>query len=195
MNTFFNGISEFKSRLATNFVAASEQVQEIAQLREIVNRLQASVDALTHTVNSLREERNAAVAERDLAIANEHAAIQLAHDYELERDKAQSNLHQALETIGTLTETKHHLERANTELLAQNDRQTVTLQNAINESQRLQEIITDLRNEAGLHIAASDNLRQHNIQLSQEVKKLMNMLVGAKAVLDGLPPCDQSRAA
>lgn len=187
MNSFFDGIKQFQHRLATAFFAMAEQASTITNLQASLDRLQASVDALTNSVNTLTAERNQALIERDQAKANEAIAMEMAQAYERDRDHANNALRQANEVIGTLQEDKCDLEAANCELQNMNQRQTETVEHAIADNQSLQSTIASLREQNELlerNLAEQGRLRTQD---NKEVQRLTNMLVGAKAVLDGVP--------
>lgn len=186
MNQFFNGIQEFKGRIATSIVAHSEQVQRIDDLTKLVHDLQSQVQALTKTINQLTEDRNRAEAERDRAVASEKTALTLAQDMEYELAQVKGHMKDMATTIGTLQETKFNLEVSNAELREQNERQTVTVREAVEDNQTLQDRISALVTDRNQQSEIRNKLTNQVSDLSNEVLRLSNLLLGAKAVLEGI---------
>lgn len=197
MNNFFDnfitGLHEFKQRIATNLVALSEQAATISDLRSIVERLQNSVDAMTNTVRQLTEDRDR--SERDCAKAREGEAIALEYAANAEHEAAtiKAQVAEMATTIQTLQEAKFQLEISNAELREQNERQTFSLQGAVNDNQQLQSIIDQDRNDFSALRAAHNNELATNKRLQDELKRLTNMLSVAKTVLEGVPMPEHSQ--
>lgn len=185
MNQFFHGLNEFKGRIATSIVAHSEQVQRIDDLTKVVYELQSQVQALTNTIRQLTEDRDQARAERDRAVASERVALDMAQEAERKLTETLGNCEEQRIVIGTLQETKFHLEVSNAELKEQNDRQTFTLQQSIEDNQRLQELIKQLKEENVRWHTATNNAHDDCKALENEVQRLTNLLLGARAVLEG----------
>lgn len=191
MNQFFHGLNEFKGRVATSIVAHSEQVQRIDALTQVVHELQVQVQALTNTIRQLTEDRDQARAERDRAVASERAALEMAQEAEYKLSQATAHITDQSTTIGTLQEAKFQLEVSNAELKEQNDRQYLTLQTAIQDNQELQSKIEALVLDRN-HQSETRNRLSNELSLAHhEVQRLTNLLLGAKAVLEGTDP--QSR--
>lgn len=188
MNQFFHGLNEFKGRVATSIVAHSEQVQRIDALTQVVHELQVQVQALTNTIRQLTEDRDQARAERDRAVASERAALEMASEAERKLSQATFDIASQTTVINTLQEAKFQLEVSNAELKEQNDRQYLTFQAAIQDNQELQRRIEGLTSDYN-HQSETRNRLSNELSLAHhEVQRLTNLLLGAKAVLEGTDP-------
>lgn len=191
MNQFFHGLNEFKGRVATSIVAHSEQVQRIDALTQVVHELQVQVQALTNTIRQLTEDRDQARAERDRAVASERAALEMAQEAERKLTEVLGTCEDQRLVIGSLQEVNFHLEVRVSDLVEQNDRQCLTLQTAIQDNQQLQDTIANLRKELEASKDAQVILFEQARRHDMEAQRLTNLLLGAKAVLEGTDP--QSR--
>lgn len=188
MNQFFHGLNEFKGRVATSIVAHSEQVQRIDALTQVVHELQVQVQALTNTIRQLTEDRDQARAERDRAVASERAALEMAEAAESAYSEARSNCNLLEKAIATLQNDKFTLEISNAELKEQNERQYLTLQTAIQDNQELQQRIGALVTDHNYQSEVRNRLSNELSLAHHEVQRLTNLLLGAKAVLEGTDP-------
>lgn len=184
MSAFFHGVEEFKHRIATGIVAYSEQVQRIDQLTLLVNDLRSQVQALTHTINQLTEDRAEAEAERDRAVASERVALDMAQQAELERSRMAADCNGMATAISSLQETKFQLEISNAELREQNDRQTLTLQSAIQDNQELLSKVDSLMLDRTNHSDLRNRLSNELSLAQHEISRLTNLLLGVKSIVD-----------
>lgn len=191
MNSFFgnalSSLAEFKARMATNFVAASEQAATIEALRQTVERLQTSVDNMNNTIKQLTEDRNQAQAERDRAVQSERVALEMAETAEREVVQLKAQLHEAHETIFVQNSQSHEQNNTIVDLRAMNERQMGSLEQAIRDNQALQERISSLAHDYKDMMDAKDNYMQQVQRQGEQIRRLLNILGGAKALLEDIP--------
>lgn len=188
MNNFFDGIEQFKHRMANGIVAYSEQAKRIDELTAIVERLQNSVDALTATVKQLTEDRNEARRERDAAISDCKAAVAMAEESERKYNELTRLFAEAQDTVSTLQYVKGNNEETIATIRGMNEEQERTLKQAFSDNERLQDRLRELIDER-------DEVRRVNGELHEKVRlahienrKFHNVLEGVRAVLNEMSP-------